>query len=327
VQSVVKKAHSRIVEKMYKSMGKKKEFAVAATFLRDFVYEGGKGPDVFKKVMEKKLVTADVKKIMTEAGMGFFGWTRWGVPHVSEAEFTFLDEFNREPAPSNSEKNRAKAIKAKVDATISQIYKAVGKEKDFHNFLGAWCKIMTDEVTDEIRGKALTYVEDPVVEKIVDQVGGISAKSFKDNLGLDEALKSNTMDTKVRNELTQIVGGLDLDVAKSIKGIKDVIKLEIKTGEARSLGDLTDATSSSISDAKKRGESRVKNLDVRRISNGMKDMPDPVSAAIINVSDQLLMGKVYDAGKSEFVQDKNATNYIDKLWEDFGLKPPSAQEY
>ncbi len=321
VSSVVKKAKSKLTQKVYKAFGKKREYAIASMFLNDKIYDKVKGIDIYKKLMEKKLSDNDITDFLVENKPGNI-FNVYKLPVISKMDINFLNEFKKEHTPSNSDKVRAGKITKAINDTKNDLYKAVGKDKDFNNFLAAFSKVMTDEVTDKIHDKAIDYVQSDVVNSTVDKFTDEATESLKNSLGIKDALESSNLDPKVKNELDKILTKINSELSKGKEEIKNKINKEIKTGEAQNLGNLSNTAVDSINSANDTGQESVKDIDSRRVADGLKDVPDPVNSAIINVSDQILSGRIYSESVKDFIPDKDSINYLDKLYEDFGIKPP-----
>jgi hypothetical protein len=104
--------------------------------------------------------------------------------------------------------------------------------------------------------------------------------------------------------------------------IKTTIKKEISSGISSALADLSQPTVDSLNQGQASGEDAVRDMDVGRIADGMKDIPDPVNSAITNIADQILSGKTYDKNSKDFVDLPGTIDYLDRVFTDFGFAPP-----
>lgn len=321
VSGVVSRAKNEMVGKLFKEFGEKREFAAAAMLLKNTVYDSGLGPAIRDKILGKKLTNADLAALVgDQLGSGPFGIAPYGLPKVTRDELAALALVDQGKSPPfgldlNGARQRADQFKAMV-------YQAAGTEKDFNNFCSGFAQVMTDAVTDRIRDRARAVVTDDLVSKTVDDLSDLAKTNLKENLGFDAALATPDLNPKVRSEVDRMLGSLDGTLSQGGGKIKDLIKKEIVTGKGQNLPNLADPARDSLNAAKDQNQSGARDMDATKVADAMSKIPDPVNSAITSVADQILSGRSYDEKAKDFVDDPKSVNYMDKIWTDFGLKPP-----
>ncbi len=318
VDAVIRRAREKAVEKIWKSMDKKPHVAAAAMFLKDAFYDGANGKALRERIAERKITAADLAKyIGNQCDTGLFSPYR--LPKVSKEDLENLAAWEKDRSGNEA---RAASTRAAAEQLKQLIYQGAAAQKDFDLLCGGFVQVMTDTVTERIRDSAKAILTDDLIGKTVGGLVDTAKTNLMENLGLDKALQTANLHPRVREEIDRLVGNLDVNLLKIGTTVKGTVRKEIDQGHGEPLPNFAADARASVASANASGQQAVKDLDIRKVADSMKDMPDPVNGAIINVADQILSGRVWDGKTKDFVDDPKATNFIDKIWIDFGLKPP-----
>lgn len=317
VDAVIRKAREGMVNKVWKSLGKKPEVAAAAMLLKDAMYDAAGGPALRERIAKRELSYADLANyIGGQCDTGIFSPYR--LPKLSKADLENLAAV----AKGEGDPAWAARVRGDADRLRNLVYAGAADAQKLDLILGGFAQGMTDAVTDRIRGRAKALLTDDLIGKTVGELVDLSKLNLKENLGLDKALQSADLHPKIRSEIDRLLGQLEVDLMKAAGLVKTTVRKEIDQGHGEQMPNFADPARDSVASARESGQQAVKDINIRKVADSMKDMPDPVNGAITNVADQILSGRTYDAKAKDFLDDPKSTNWLDKIWTDFGLRAP-----